>query len=78
MCGYAAAYVHSFCMLSCVERHVDMSVKALVYNILTLLFFYQLAEFKKTWQNISRQVSSLEVTEVFPKNELGKRGNELT
>jgi hypothetical protein len=25
MCGYAAAYVHSFCMLYCVERHVDMS-----------------------------------------------------
>jgi hypothetical protein len=24
MCGYAAAYVHSFCMLYCVERHVDM------------------------------------------------------
>jgi hypothetical protein len=23
-CGYAAAYVHSFCMLYCVERHVDM------------------------------------------------------
>jgi hypothetical protein len=22
--GYAAAYVHSFYMLSCVERHVDM------------------------------------------------------
>jgi hypothetical protein len=25
-CGYAAAYVHSFCMLSCVERHVDMYI----------------------------------------------------
>jgi hypothetical protein len=25
MCGYVAAYVHSFCMLYCVERHVDMS-----------------------------------------------------
>jgi hypothetical protein len=25
MCGYAAAYVHSFCMLYCVERHVEMS-----------------------------------------------------
>jgi hypothetical protein len=25
MCGYAAAYVHSFCMLSCVERLVDSS-----------------------------------------------------
>jgi hypothetical protein len=24
MCGYAAAYAHSFCMLSCVERLVDM------------------------------------------------------
>jgi hypothetical protein len=24
MCGYAAAYVHSFCMLYCVERHFDM------------------------------------------------------
>jgi hypothetical protein len=24
MCGYAAAYVHSFCVLYCVERHVDM------------------------------------------------------
>jgi hypothetical protein len=24
MCGYAAAYVHSFCMLYCVERHVDI------------------------------------------------------
>jgi hypothetical protein len=23
MCGYAAAYVHSFCTLYCVERHVD-------------------------------------------------------
>jgi hypothetical protein len=23
MCGYAAAYVHPFCMLSCVERHVE-------------------------------------------------------
>jgi hypothetical protein len=23
MCGYAAEYVHSFCMLYCVERHVD-------------------------------------------------------
>jgi hypothetical protein len=23
--GYAAAYVHSFYMLSCVERHVDCS-----------------------------------------------------
>jgi hypothetical protein len=23
MCGYGAAYVHSFCMLYCVERHVD-------------------------------------------------------
>jgi hypothetical protein len=22
-CGYAASYVHSFCMLYCVERHVD-------------------------------------------------------
>jgi hypothetical protein len=27
MCGYAAAYVHSFCMLYCVERHVDMYIK---------------------------------------------------
>jgi hypothetical protein len=25
MCGYVAAYVHSFCMLFCVERHVDIS-----------------------------------------------------
>jgi hypothetical protein len=25
MCGYAAAYVHSFCMLYCLERHVDRS-----------------------------------------------------
>jgi hypothetical protein len=25
MCGYAAAYVHSFCMLSLVESLVDMS-----------------------------------------------------
>jgi hypothetical protein len=23
--GYAAAYIHSFCMLYCVERYVDMS-----------------------------------------------------
>jgi hypothetical protein len=23
-CGYAAAYGHSFCMLYCVDRHVDM------------------------------------------------------
>jgi hypothetical protein len=30
MCGYVAAYVLSFCMLSCVERHVDMSTSALV------------------------------------------------
>jgi hypothetical protein len=29
MCGYAAAYVHSFCMLYCVERHVDMSTQIL-------------------------------------------------
>jgi hypothetical protein len=27
MCGYAAAYVHSFCMLYCVERHVDMLMR---------------------------------------------------
>jgi hypothetical protein len=27
MCGYAAAYFHSFCMLYCVERHVDMSTE---------------------------------------------------
>jgi hypothetical protein len=26
-CGYAAAYVHSFCMLYCAERHVDMWFK---------------------------------------------------
>jgi hypothetical protein len=25
-CGYAAAYVHSFCVLYCVERHVHMCV----------------------------------------------------
>jgi hypothetical protein len=25
MCGYAAAYVHSFCMLYCAERQVDIS-----------------------------------------------------
>jgi hypothetical protein len=23
-CGYAAAYVHSFCILYCMETHVDM------------------------------------------------------
>jgi hypothetical protein len=28
-CGYAAAYVHSFCMLHCVERHVNMSLRIL-------------------------------------------------
>jgi hypothetical protein len=27
MCGYAAAYVHSFCMLWCVESHVDISTR---------------------------------------------------
>jgi hypothetical protein len=25
-CGYAAAYGHSFCVLYCAERHVDMSI----------------------------------------------------
>jgi hypothetical protein len=27
MCGYAAAYGHSFCMLYCAERHVDMPLR---------------------------------------------------
>jgi hypothetical protein len=30
MCGYAAAYGHSFCMLYCVERHVDMQLVILI------------------------------------------------
>jgi hypothetical protein len=32
-CGYAAAYVHSFCMLYCMERHVDWGSKKLPDDI---------------------------------------------
>jgi hypothetical protein len=32
MHGYAAAYVHSFYMLYCVERHVDRSKKILILS----------------------------------------------
>jgi hypothetical protein len=35
MCGYAAAYVHSLCMLYCVERHVDMSTCIVWRGMLT-------------------------------------------
>jgi hypothetical protein len=37
MCGYAAAYVHSFCMLSCVERHVEMSACLSTQDDMSLL-----------------------------------------
>jgi hypothetical protein len=36
MYGYAAAYVHSFCMLYCVERHVDMPL-----HTFELMFYYK-------------------------------------
>jgi hypothetical protein len=36
MCGYAAAYVHSFYMLSCVERHVDMGLQGLAIRAVTV------------------------------------------
>jgi hypothetical protein len=36
MCGYAAAHVHSFFMLYCVERHVDLSVSVSFSMLVTL------------------------------------------
>jgi hypothetical protein len=35
MCGYAAAFVHSFCVLYCVERHVDMSPTSLMATLVS-------------------------------------------
>jgi hypothetical protein len=32
MCGYAAAYVYSFCMLYCVDRHVDMPLHTTLFR----------------------------------------------
>jgi hypothetical protein len=37
-CVYAAAYGHSFCMLYCMERHVDMSTCLSTQYILSLLY----------------------------------------
>jgi multidrug transporter EmrE-like cation transporter len=31
-CGYAAAYGHSFCVLYCADRHVDMSTCLTVWR----------------------------------------------
>jgi hypothetical protein len=45
MRGYAAAYVHSFCMSYCVERHVDI-LSVLVCDI---------------WINVLKQTSALVV-----------------
>jgi hypothetical protein len=39
-CGYAAAYVHSFYMLYCVERHVDMCISWTVTNSVFVCFIW--------------------------------------
>jgi hypothetical protein len=40
MCGYAAAYAHSFCMLFCVERHVDKPLHTKQYANKNAMLFY--------------------------------------
>jgi hypothetical protein len=39
MCGYAAEYVHSFCMLYCVERHVNMCTVSVLVDVTDCALF---------------------------------------
>jgi hypothetical protein len=60
-CGYAAAYGHSFCMLYCAERHVDMNTAHTAHTVHTAHTAHQFAGLKTVgaWRCLLISITSV-------------------